>query len=570
MKNYKIQKMATEKNTSTLAKYQFSEKHLVGLCKDNKIDEAKKYISSFFFRSGSTILKKCHDGTYDNFEHKDIKSNMPKDAVVYNGKHKVFDACEYFKTSEFMEKNYRPSIDMSRTEKFFTETKQLFDEEGECIKDEDDNDLITTDYIINMAKPLGIKRKAIKNFDKMKAEIGTKKILKHIEEILCSSDEKVYEYFLNFIACTFAGKKLRTNLYMQSAEGTGKGIIMNFLAEILGERYLSTSTFDTLEEHTKPMEGRSLIVLDEMPVAKNDFKDFLDVLKNLTTEPTFMCRDKYLRAYVQKNTFNIVITTNNNAIVITNTNKRRYNVLDVSNKRVGDIKYFEELATYTNDVSVQKHFYDIMIERYNNIKDSWNEDTKPDTKSKDIKMIEGLSKFLKWIKSNYIMRGLGIDKIPTTELYNKYNKYSSENKSATALGKELKEIGLHYKKFSDGSYRYNYSHKHLYDLFIEKKFIDPEYEHVQAYNYFESDEIHEIEEVETHTSKQKQKSTINSDMKAILKLHEMSNKIVQQQLKESDIIINAKLDNTVVKKIKKQKKSSVSLVEKETIDTMFD
>jgi hypothetical protein len=57
-------------------------------------------------------------------------------------------------------------------------------------------------------------------------------------------NEKSYQFFLNFIAYTFAGRKLRKAIHMQSSleERTGKGIIINNLinSNVLSERMYKT------------------------------------------------------------------------------------------------------------------------------------------------------------------------------------------------------------------------------------------------------------------------------------------------------------------------------------------
>ena len=50
----------------------------------------------------------------------------------------------------------------------------------------------------------------------------------HIKSVICSNGEELYEYVLYFIACTFAGIKVRKALYMQSDERTGKDKVANF------------------------------------------------------------------------------------------------------------------------------------------------------------------------------------------------------------------------------------------------------------------------------------------------------------------------------------------------------
>ena len=143
-----------------------------------------------------------------------------------------------------------------------------------------------------------------------------KRIYDHFFKVLSNSDENSYKYQLNFYACSIAGKKLRVALYYQSEERTGKGIIINMINNILADRMLKTNSVETVTKYTKPFEGVSIVNLDELPHTDN-FKGLQDSLKGLITEPTFTCRDMYSTGYTQINSFNIIITTNNNAISLT-------------------------------------------------------------------------------------------------------------------------------------------------------------------------------------------------------------------------------------------------------------
>ena len=82
---------------------------------------------------------------------------------------------------------------------------------------------------LNMAKPMNQKVSTIKSKRTEKTLLKLTLVYDHINEVLCSSDKTMYEYVLNFIACTFGGRKLRKALILQSIERTGKGQIINGL-----------------------------------------------------------------------------------------------------------------------------------------------------------------------------------------------------------------------------------------------------------------------------------------------------------------------------------------------------
>ena len=110
-----------------------------------------------------------------------------------------------------------------------------------------------------------------------------------------------------------------------------------------------TSSIENVEQYTKGFEGRTRINLDELPVSGTS-KILQDSLKALITEPHFDCRAMSNQGYEQKNTFNIIITSNNNSISLTQSNNIRYFVNTVSDKYSGNknTEYFKTLHKTIN------------------------------------------------------------------------------------------------------------------------------------------------------------------------------------------------------------------------------
>ncbi len=139
------------------------------------------------------------------------------------------------------------------------------------------------------------------------------------------------------------GHKVKIALILQSLkEQVCKGSVINFLHELLGDRFHKSSHPEEVINYTKTFEGCTLINLDEVPVAGN-FKTYNDAMKGLITEPTFHCREMRCQPYQQKNTFNIIITSSNNSALLSQSNNVRYYIPTCSNKLQGDKDYFTKL-----------------------------------------------------------------------------------------------------------------------------------------------------------------------------------------------------------------------------------
>ena len=293
-----------------------------------------------------------------------------------------------------MDLQYIPTIDFEKSQVF---TKNIIIR-GHSIQQN----------YLNMAKPINMNVITNKPFE-LNDDIknNTQLIYNHILNQLCSSNIDCYEYVLNFIACTFGGRKLRKCLYLQSKERSGKGIILNnVLKAILGNRMYKTNSIESINKYTKPFEGCCLINFDELP-HNSDYKSVQDNLKGLITEPTFISRDMYSSGYEQQNTFNVIITTNNDAINLSQSNNSRYVCLDIDENNIGNTDYFKTLITAINSENVLENFYNDMMERFKNTCPKFNEDVMPDTETRKTKIIEALPRLYKYLKDEFILKKFG-------------------------------------------------------------------------------------------------------------------------------------------------------------------
>jgi hypothetical protein len=380
--------------------------HLTKLCQDGQLIEAKAYIMKYFLKCGIHIM--YFDGkTFILYKRTEVTELIPNDACCYDKKTLKFDAKDFIKSSEFMKINYQININFSKP--------KIYESQGI--------------HYINMAKPFGID--ITKQSDKsLVLSNELKLIYDHILNIWCSKNKELNEWILNFIACTLGGRKVRKAIYSQCDERCGRGTIVKLLMNILGDASVKTSSVETVTQYTKPFEGCLLLNFDEMPVDNNNFKSIGDKTKGLVTEDTFDCRAMHNQAYQQKNTFNIIITTNNDALHFSQTNKERYMVTDIDESMKGNVKYFTAIHNAIDNKNVQLVFYHEMIERFKTL-DKWNEDVMPLSNTKQIKLIDSLPRIYKYIKDEYILTKRNL--IVETKLF--YRQYFEKTKDNTSKKK---------------------------------------------------------------------------------------------------------------------------------------
>jgi len=465
----------------------FDYNHAKNLIDTENIDGIKAYIKLFFFRYQTNIF--YFDGEIFNLMKRvDALLIIPSDCaitrMVANQHTHKFEKVEFtlknfLKETEFMSVEYKPIIDFSQN-RIFSKTKTM-------------NNSEFTNHYINMAKPLNASLTSIQPKRTEKTEEGLKIVYNHIFEVLCSKNEILYEYILNFFCASFNGRKVRKALIFQSAERTGKGQILNgLLNSILGQRMFKCNSVENILKYSKPFEGCCLINFDELPHCDN-FKGVQDMLKGLITEPTFICRNMYELGYECQNTFNIIISSNNDSINLSLNNNSRYVVLDISEHRVGDTEYFNQLTKALSNDDVKRSFYQDMLERFKTL-DKWNEDIIPQTTSRDNKIIEALPTFYKYIKEQYVLTETDLN-VKTDEFFIEYRLHTKDKTSTQKLGRYIKALDIAPTKLSkNAGYKYIKSSKELYDIFKAKKWIDEEVDLINPENTNKKDSFDVYEE----------------------------------------------------------------------------
>ena len=210
---------------------------------------------------------------------------------------------------------------------------------------------------------------------------------------------------------------------------------------------VKTSSVENVEKYTKIFEGASLVNLDELPISGTS-KTLQDTMKALITEPKFDCRAMFNQAYSQDNTFNFVITSNNNCILLTQTNQIRYYVNTINESYIGKKEYFDELHNKINNEDVKILIFQEFVKIFNEKVKPTNwigNDLKP-TKAGQIKRIEALPPFYKWIKETYLLKGVGIDE-KCSDLFSSYKKSNSLDKTTqNKLARYLHDLGISMKE----------------------------------------------------------------------------------------------------------------------------
>ncbi|WP_156507632.1 DUF5906 domain-containing protein [Halioglobus sp. HI00S01] len=170
-------------------------------------------------------------------------------------------------------------------------------------------------------------------------------ILDHIRDVICSGNPEHYEYVLNWLALMVQqpGTLPLAAIVLLSEQGTGKGILMEYLGKLLGRHSKHiTNKSHLLGTFSGHLQDAVLVFADELSWDGN--KADAGILKGLITEPSRMMEKKFADAVTVKNCTHLIVASNEKWAVPTEISDRRYFVLEVSNARKYDHEYFEDLA----------------------------------------------------------------------------------------------------------------------------------------------------------------------------------------------------------------------------------
>ena len=452
--------------------------------KTNDIESAKEYLNKYFFNSFDHYLMYHHEKkAYELIPREKLYKQLSNDLdnenyldennIKKSSKTK-FSVMNYLKSTEFLQaKNY---------------TYKMVD-----FKTPRGINIIDNKKYLNLVENLKIDVDETVKVDDYKKEIDI--IINHIFIVLTGRDPTQLDYFLNFLAHSFVGSKVKTALYIQSTEQIGKGLIFNFLDSILGDRMYKSSTPESIKKYTKPLEGRCLVNFDEVPVGSKDH-DIQDALKSLITEPTFDCRGMHKGSYTQKNTFNIILTSNNNALNFTHTNNKRYVILDTSDEKFGNENYFNSVIKVMNQTKVKQAFFNYMVNRYNDCKE-FNFSKIPSTKSRCIKIEYAMPQISKYIKEKYLLKNKDMY-IETKEFRKDFNDYANKNVSLITIGKQMDDLFKTKKQRIDSIYRWYIPHKKLMTIYKKNEWIVKEYDEFENHEteIIQSKEINQVKQIE--------------------------------------------------------------------------
>lgn len=178
-----------------------------------------------------------------------------------------------------------------------------------------------------------------------------------IYRVISASDEKVYNYILDWMACLVKHPQRKRGqclvLYSQE-EGTGKNSFVDFFTKkMFGEHNaVSNSNFtDIAGGFNGIQQNKLLCCINEASTIQDNYTPMFDKFKTLLTEDTQSFRKLYQDAKVCRDYCNYIITTNNENCIKVSETDRRTMITEVSDIHLRDKKYF----SWLNDIVLDQY-----------------------------------------------------------------------------------------------------------------------------------------------------------------------------------------------------------------------
>ena len=183
----------------------------------------------------------------------------------------------------------------------------------------------------------------------------------HIFHVLSKGNEILANYIINWTAWAFQnpGSPPGTALVFRGTEGTGKGVFCNALVTAFGDTHAMRiqSMKHLVGQFNAHLRHCCLLFCDEAITPGSDGEG---ALKGLVTEPNIPIEAKGVDLVNMPNHLHICLASNEDYVVPSGPDARRWVVCDVSAERMGDVLYFDKLRTHIKDGGLAAMMYDML------------------------------------------------------------------------------------------------------------------------------------------------------------------------------------------------------------------
>ena len=184
---------------------------------------------------------------------------------------------------------------------------------------------------------------------------------KHIRDIVCSGDPRLFDYTMLWLAnvAQHPERQGEVAFVMIGGRGTGKGCFARWVKRMFGQHGVHISNPKHLVGNFNAhLRDCILLFVDEAFFAGD--KQHASILKAIITEPTLMAEAKFRDAVEVRNLLHVMMASNETWTVPAGVDERRFFVLRVSAERQNDHAYFAAIEEQMEDGGLAAMLHDLL------------------------------------------------------------------------------------------------------------------------------------------------------------------------------------------------------------------
>ena len=167
----------------------------------------------------------------------------------------------------------------------------------------------------------------------------------YYRDIQCGGNEDCYRHEMRVFQLLYTqpAKKKEGGIFLCGGQGAGKGTGTDFQKLVLGKKlYWEDKGQNILnEKYTDHLEGKLLVVANELGSTKEAFRPLWEKIKAFTTDTETAIEKKYVSKYSVKNFAFLFILSNHENSLVLEKDDRRWACLEVSESKKGDFDYWD-------------------------------------------------------------------------------------------------------------------------------------------------------------------------------------------------------------------------------------
>jgi putative DNA primase/helicase len=174
----------------------------------------------------------------------------------------------------------------------------------------------------------------------------------------------MYEFLLDWMANMFQFPSSKSvMIIIQGMEGSGKSIICDLLGHMIGSGSIE---IDDVKENlfgrfNDNLSRKVFVNLNE--IDRKEMSQYFERIKSLITSPTINIEGKGQKKYTEQSLLHFITTTQNDNVFKITQESRRYCYFETNNELCGNTDYFNFLFNFIEKQSVQRAFYDYLMNR---------------------------------------------------------------------------------------------------------------------------------------------------------------------------------------------------------------